>query len=986
MVRPFRRIPLILLLCILAGAAEALAGGKIRGRVIDRETKEPLVGANVIILATSYGAVADTRGEFSIFNVPVAVHALRASYVGYAPLTIENVRVNNDLTTDVEFALASETVTVQAITVVAERPLVQKSATNAVRIVTNEDIQSLPVRGIDNIVALQAGVVWQDGITHVRGGRVDEVGYYLEGVSVTDPHYGGRGITLVQEAVEEVSLQSAGYEAEYGRANSGIIQYQLRSGGPNLRTTLEYVTDNIAFQPRSKAFSGEQRLGAYWYGYNEFTGTLGGPLLSQNVRFFGLANYSYRRDRHPQNYPGINVGPVKDLASGDSINWIYAAGPHLKNSSEGYSYTGTVSMDFKPLMLRFSGSYATSLSFEGADPMYFINPDRVPQTDSRDWFASAKSTYFLGPASYLELGGGFFHYGYTTMDPVLGDNFFVYGDSVANADAGFPWQRRANEQTGRYTLPRSIDIFGFYFPAPGSPMSGYVKTVRDNISLNAAFATQIGKIHSIKLGGDFQRFTTRVYQPAFTSTLAGRIAANNALPDSDALKMTVEDILRKGGTNNYGYDLLGTQYDGDDFMGPRHPVFASAYIQDKMEFSDLVVNAGLRYDYINSNAYTLVDPARPDLTINLTTYKIDPAGLRKANPYHSISPRLGMGFPVTDRTVFHIQYAKLIQASRLRDVNMGLYAFADLIKWGGSSYPIGLDLRPTRTTQYEIGFTQQIGEFASFDVTGYYKDIKDQIVMDLMRIAPGSAASNYAIFVNGDYATTKGVELTFTMRRTSHLEGSASLSIQDARGSGSYPNSNWALVTGYVDRDFRPQYVAPLSYENTVRGNVNLDYRFARGEGSPILQELGASFLFTFNSGHPYTRSATPVSGRFAVEPQNSSTTPWVFQLDLRIDKTIRIGDRLGATLYLYVINVLDTKNIENVFSATGSPTDDGYLSNPETGGKLVQQFGEKYVEMYKAYWLDYGRPSWFSPVFYWQSPYFYGPPRQLRLGIKVDY
>ncbi len=984
--RPIGVVSMLLLPLFVAFTLEGRAGGIIKGRVVDRETKEPLVGANIVILGSSFGAVADPQGEFSIFNVPVDVHTLRASYVGYTALTIENVRVNNDLTTEVEFTLASEAVQMQAVTIEAERPLVLKSATNAVRILTSEEISSLPVRGLDNIIALQAGVVRQDGVTHVRGGREDEVGFYLEGISVTDPHMGGRGVAIVQDAVEEVSLQSAGYEAEYGRANSGIIQYQLRSGGPDLKATAEYVTDNITFQPRSRAFSGQQRLGAYWYGYNEFTGTLGGPFLWQNVRFFGMFNYFYKRDVYPQSYPGINVGPVSDPNSGDSINFVYPAGPHLRNSSEGYISTGTLTMDLKPLMLRFSGSYYSGLLFNGADPMYFLDIERVGQTRFKDWFASAKATYFLGPASYLELGGGFFHNGYVTADPILGDNFFAYGDSVANAQAGVIWQRRVNDMGGRYALPRSIDIFGFYFPAPGAPVSGYVKSARENISLNAAFATQIGKVHSIKLGGDFQRFTTRIYQPGNVTQLAGLIDANNKLPADDPLKVTMEDIMRTRGTNNYGYDLLGAQYDGNDFMGPRHPLFASAYIQDKMEFSDLVINAGLRYDYMNSNAYTLADPTHPDSTFNFVTGVVNPAWLRKATPYHSVSPRLGLGFPVTDRTVFHVQYSKLIQASRLRDVNVGIYTFGAMIAGGTSTYPIGLDLRPTRTTQYEIGFTQQIGEFASFDVTGYYKDIKDQIVMDLMRSATGSAVGSYAIFVNGDYATTKGVELTFTMRRTNRMQGSASLSIQDARGSGSYPNSNWAIVTGTSNPDFRPQYIAPLAYESAIRGNVNLDYRFPPSEASVLLRELGASLLLTFNSGHPYTRSATPVSGRFAVEPVNSSTTPWVFQLDLRVDKTIRLSERLGATLYLYVINVLDARNIENVFTATGSPSDDGFLSNPETGGKLVQQYGKIYEDIYRGYYLDYGVPSWFSPLFFGQSPHFYGPPRQLRLGIKMEY
>jgi hypothetical protein len=973
------------LLVLILVPVSLFSGGKIKGKVTDKSTKEPLIGANVIIEGTSYGSVADPQGEFSIFDVPPGVYTLKASYIGYAALELSNIRVNFGLTTETIFELPSQEITIQAITIVAVRPLVNKSSTNALRVTTSEDIKNIPVRGLDNVIALQPGVTQQDGNLYIRGGRLDEVGYYLEGVSITDPQYGGRGLTLAQDAVEELSIQSSGYEAEFGRANSGIIQHQLKTGGTSWQGALEGVTDNITFWGKDQQYNGKKRLGAYWYGYNELIGTVGGPVVDERFRFFGLFNYNYRRDKHPEAYTGIDIGPVKDPFTADSVNLVYPAGQYLNNSSEFYTFTGTLTTDLNPLRFRLSGSYTTGTSFSGANPWDIMNLGRIPETDFHNGFASLKMTYFINPTTFAEVSGGFFTSFSKTVDPVLGDNFLAYGDSVANAEAGYVWTRRKGETPGRYNLPSWPVLYGWSFAPFGYPTAAYTKIQRDNISINAAFSAQIGRQHTLKVGGDFQSYTIRTYQVPYTANLAKTIDLNNQLPDSSDQKRSLQDIMIEWGVNNYGYDVLGTTVNSDDFLGPRHPVFASAYLQDRMEYGDLVVNVGLRYDYFDTKSTPFVDPTRPELTVDRITNQIDPNGIGKSTPFSGVSPRLGAAFPVSDRTVFHVQYAKMVQQPRLRDVNLGMYAVANQLFWGGSTTPIGFDLRPTRTTQYEIGFTQQIGEFASFDITGYYRDIRDEITMRLVTTARGSPFVPYAIYANGDFATTKGVELAFTMRRLKRLQATAALSFQDAQGSGSFPNSNRAVILAGLESAFNPQYITPLSYNQSVRGNLNIDYRFARDDGGPILQELGVSALFMFSSGHPYTQ-IRPESyeyqsvRRIPAEALNSSTTPWVYQVDLRVDKTFRMFDRLGATLYIYVINLFDTKNITNVYMLTGSPDEDGWLTDPTRGGKSVETYGPMYADIYRAM-NQYNRP-----VGYFNDPYFYGTPRQIRLGLRLEY
>jgi len=241
------RLITILFLLLLLPAMALAQSGKLRGQITDQETGEALVGANVIVVGTSYGAATDVNGEYIILNLVAGTYEVKASYIGYQAKTFSNVRINADLTTGLDFQLPAEGIQVGTVEIVAQKPLVNKYNTNANRITTSDDIEALPIRGVDNILATTAGVVLQDNQIFIRGGRQDEVGFYLEGSNITDPMVGGRQVTLVQDALEEISVQSGGYNAEYGNANSGIVRQQIKSGTPDWKFSLEYITDNIGF-------------------------------------------------------------------------------------------------------------------------------------------------------------------------------------------------------------------------------------------------------------------------------------------------------------------------------------------------------------------------------------------------------------------------------------------------------------------------------------------------------------------------------------------------------------------------------------------------------------------------------------------------------------------------------------------------------------------------------------------------------------------
>ena len=1001
----------LLLLPTLVAVAQT---GKLSGKVTDLTTGEPLIGANIIVVGTSLGAATDINGEYSISNITSGTYEIKSSYIGYQTITQTNVRVSAGLTTDLSFQLPGEGISVGEVVVVSERPLINKSNTNAIRTTTSDVIEQLSIKDFNSLLTLTPGVVEQNNNIYIRGGRVDEVGYYLEGTNITNPVVGGRGVTIIPDAVEEIQVQAGGYTAEYGGANAGIVRTQLKSGTSDLKFSVGYVTDNLSFKSKDDRFNGEKTLGSYQYGYNEFTGTISGPLFSDKVKFFGLINSTWQLDQNPLPFDGIDVGVVTDQQSTtpetNTIDLTYPGGPTYGAQRQAYTGTGTLTFDLNPLIFRLTGSYTDAKGGNegGGDINQLLVLERLQIFEATNSSFSAKMTHILNPTTYYEISGGYTYNFQENMDPLLRDNWQAYGDSVANAEVGAVWQRTARDiqqgRVGQFQRPTSYDVLGFQFFAPND-VSGaagaYNKTKREVFNFSGAFSTELDKTHNIKVGGELSMYTIRSYGFAAgrsATQYANAVFQNSLLPTP----LPLNDVMISL-TNSYGYDHFGNEVDGefdanagiDDIglLAPRQPLFAGAYVEDQITYKDLILNIGFRYDYFDSDNLTLIDPTRPETAINFQTNKIDPKGLTKTNTFSAVSPRLGFSFPVTDQTVFHAQYGKFVQQSRLRDMYQGIYGLGTQLRGGFFiATPVGLDVRPTRTTQYEIGFTQQISSFASFDITGYYKDIQDQVEFDLQNTASGSPYQSYNILTNGDFATTKGVEVSFNMRRVENIMVNASIAFQDAQGTGSNPNSKSGIVGAPLDgvTVFKPNYISPLDFNKAIAGNVNLDYRFPADHPSSILREFGLSALFTFDSGHPFTQgegkgdNTGSLEGdnrfRSPIEALNASGTPWVSQLDLKIDKSFTIADKLRLNVYFLVVNLLDATNITNVFLRTGTPTDDGYLTDPELGGTLKSYQREEYEAMYRAINVDYYQGYQTNVGF------LYGPPRQLRLGFQLEY
>jgi outer membrane receptor protein involved in Fe transport len=996
-------------LVLFAFAALAMAGetGKIKGKATDKATGEALIGASIVLETTNLGASADVNGEYTVLNVPPGAYSVRATFVGYRTVIQKNVHVTVDLTTEVNFQLESEAVNGPTVEIIAQAPLVNKSATNFVETVSAEKIEELPVRELRDVFALTPGVVHQGDNYYVRGGRLEETAFYVDGVLVNNPMNGQLSLNMISNSLEEVQTQVGGMTAEYGNAMSGIVSASTKTGGPNYNATLEVITDQLG------GVDSKNVLGAYSYGQSEYALTIGGPILPADNRFKFFLAGQHVFDRSPATFlDGTGLPISVDSNALQNTEWQivdrFSANPlsdtppraptghrtyiaNLLNSANyaggrqqggvdrnSYALSGNILADLGSMNIKVGGSYDynTNIGSYGQG-LGIINVAsglaRPLRTTTGDASMYVKLTHFIDPKTYYTIQGN----GFWTWQQI-GDNQ-LFGDIE---DYGNP--AVVSTLVGPSQNPAPVSLYSFSFAWPGSITSTYTKSLRTNLGGRLDLTHEFGQSWELKVGGELNRYTIRSY------TINARDIYLARLQNPGASDWA---IYNTAGVSSYGYDIYGNTFSGGSFTdktgqtvnldreGPRHPLFLGGYIQNKFEFDDLIINAGLRYDFFDPGAPQYKDPQNIVIdSFDGVPVVADSSYSTTRAKYDQFSPRLGFSFPVADKSVFHASYGKFMQMGRLNDVYTSRMTAAYYFTSVFAYQQPNPNLKPERTTDYEVGFRQQLGEESSFDLSFFYKDTKD---LHVIRVVFPYSGTAYYTTVNGDFGTSKGATLTFQMRRTNRVALNANYTLSSSTATGSSSASHFDIAwqdNSYNGQPYFPVIPAATDFDRTHTGNINLDYRFEKDDGptlfgTKLLERTGLNVLFSFSSGVRYTLSQ--IDGAFAFsstnapaafENLNASTGPWIYEVDLKLDRSFTIMNNIDFDVYFWVTNLFNRQNVVNgVYSGTGQPDNDGWLSTPN-GITWAKNNGPNAVKLYQA--LE-------------NNLAFYGPPRQVRLGLR---
>ncbi len=894
--------------------------GKVAGHIEDAGTGEELIGVAVLIEGAGRGTTTDLDGNYVLLNLRPGSYTLVYSYIGYQSQRITDIQVTSGQTTRIDVELSQAIIEGEELIVQAERPLVQKDLTASKKSIIAEEIEALPVESIFGILATTAGVTTGAfGELHVRGGRSNEISYLVDGLAVSNP-FSTNGINtqVAIDAIEELTVISGAFNAEYGKAMSAVVNLVTKEGSDQYEGSVtayagDYLTQNNELFLLPKGVNLNSRT---------IEGSLSGPIpIGSRLRFLVSGRYDnndgylYGIRRHlPSDSANFNSNPwyyeihgkpwwdyadsTVTLPDGSEVGGLGLALPNERvgmNPNERFNVLSKLSVrPSKNTQLEYS-YLVDNTKVQGFAFGYRYNPDGVARRQRRNQNHSLHFTHTLNTRTFYTVKLSYASAAYEN---------FLYED---------PFDPRYVKDIGGIGggnvtgFPGNNYLFGgnqkFHIYEDSNSLRGKLDMTR-----------QFGITHEVKAGVDVQQHS--LSRQNFTVLYDG----------NQYLEPTVEPV------ENPSHD----RYEDQKVLE------LSAYAQDKLEFDNFIINAGLRFERFDPKGRYI-----PDL--------FDPQGpLAQSTTKSLLLPRLGVSFPITERGIIHFSYGHFAQMPSLRN----LYLNPEFEFPKGSIPTFGnTNLKPERTVQYEFGVQQQIGEMLAVHVTGYFKNIRDYLALQLVRHSTIAGEDLYNIYLNKAYANVTGLTISLTKRKARDGFLAATLDYTFQIAEGSDDDANRFFFNRLSGRENELE-VVPLIFDQ--RHVISSTVTLSRS------RKFGLSFNGQFATGYPYS----PLILDQNVDlPTRNGRKPAKLNLDMHLFRQFTVAD-LSLRTFVKVFNILDRLNENFVFSDTGRAT-----------YSLSEQ-----RNVHATWKPNYDLPGIHTLEEYDTRPHWYSAPRLIRVGLAVSF
>lgn len=248
--------------------------GRLQGKVYEKDSREPVAFANIVLENGGTivgGATSDFDGNYVINPIPPGKYDLKATFVGYNPVTVRGITIPSNQITFYDIVMVGTSIDLQTVEIIEYKvPLISKDQTTSGASVTSEEIKKMPNRSADAVAATVGGVFSSDGERgNVRGARSDATAVYIDGVRVIG------NSSVPQSAIEQVDVILGGTPAMYGDATGGIINVTTKGPSRKFGAGVEFETSEL--------------LDAY--GHNRMGFNIQGPLIkgkNQNTALLGF--------------------------------------------------------------------------------------------------------------------------------------------------------------------------------------------------------------------------------------------------------------------------------------------------------------------------------------------------------------------------------------------------------------------------------------------------------------------------------------------------------------------------------------------------------------------------------------------------------------------------------------------------------------------------------------------------------------------------
>ena len=840
-------IPRLLLILSISNLLVAQTTGKITGTIKDSETNEVLIGANIIVDGTYSGAATDIDGTYYILNVKPGTYSVTVNMIGYKQVKMENVRVSVNRTSTINAMLEPTVIEGETVIVEVDAITTRKDQTSTIKNISTDQIAKLPVENIGAVVGMQAGVV--EG--HFRGGRYNEVTYLIDGIQV-DEVFGGSNsaVEIEPEVIQDLEIITGTFNAEYGKAMSGVVNAVTKDGSNRFEGSVSTAFGNY-FTKNNDIFLG---LDNKQIDRNQdYKFQISGPIIKDKIHFFVNTRLQDNKN-HLNGLRRFNVTDSSNFYSVNPLEWYSENTGDSSfvsmNGSNNQSILGKLSFSLFD-GIRFSTMYSLNQdTWNGYDHGFKYNPDGMGSSHRRTDFFS-------------------FHWNH-----LISQKFFydIKLSSMKNYGGSYLYE---NPLDSSYVHDRYLESYG-----PGFFMGGQQKDhserTSDILGAKFDFNWQVNKNHSIKSGFQYSNYTIdnkwrQIRNEYFGTAEENLIYKPKVFPDSTLYA----DI----------YTVKPTEL--------------AAYFQDKMEFDDMVINFGLRYDLFDPNSDFPSERRNPNNQLALPDSMM--STYPKADPQVQISPRFGLAYQLGGAAVLHFSYGHFFQMPpmySLYENHSFLVAPSDYSTLMGNS-----ELKAEKTITYEVGLWQELTEGMGLEVSLFYRDIYNLLST---RIISTFNQIEYGLYSNKDYGNARGLEVKLDYN-SGFISSWINYTLQYTRGNADNPTQTFSRSGASMDPVNR---FIPMSWDQRHTFNATVAYN------KPI---YGVSLTGYYNSGSPYTFSPIEESilSRVNLYP-NNDYRPTKYHADLMAYYNLSISKKYKINFRLAVYNLFDRLNENSVDSKTG--------------------------------------------------------------------
>lgn len=960
------KVLLLLILVILSTLVAFAGNGKITGVVKDAATGEPVVGANVVIEGTLMGAAADAKGVYVILAVPPGTYNVVVSAVGYARAVVQGVQVRSDQTVSLDISLRSEAIGLKEVVVEAERKLVDKTLTQTRTVVSSGELNNaMPVLSVQELLNTTASVFKG----RIRGSQREETKTLLDGIDITDQFrnvdYAGSGdlspaqtynrvskpyeangttVNMNSSSLSELNVIAGAANAEYAAASAGIYSANLREG----RGTW---TGRAFFRSGGGGFDRFMK-GAGYFGPDFYPATDTAKYLTNKrtlaaagnakaARYIWTPDHKYDTGESPtidaeistggsvvENFGVFFTGRLNDTHGFMPNEFSREANLSLKAN---YDFTKSMKLALTGVLQDRGQIFGWKNRQYNDASRYFL--EGVPVNDGYSSVVSAKFTHFLTPETFYEIQVS--NVGKSGRIGFL--NSFTTKDSLPNVyDA-------TNGSADFLVLGYDIPTVKKYIGPVGSGRF-FNNNNDDTQGLDPTITTITG-------GGNVLANPTYYYENLQTSVttlkadLTSQVTLNHQLRAGAQLRLhSVKQDRRSTVISPTDIDpavgVLLEQYD-------KKPMELGGYVQDRIEFSGLIMNIGARIDGF--------DPDASEFTNFYTPYVYPPTGSFNVGPraafvpYRStdkikmkwfFSPRIGVSHPITENSTMYFSFSRSSQPLPFSQIYMGYNNV------NNPSLPnqMRANQDPYKSTNYEFGASWEFLPRISLNANAYFREVENfaRYAYTLQSLQ-GQNVTTYNVYFNSGYADARGVEVTLNIGQ---------YSLQDIVRISGRINYAWSVIkapaggpaankTGFA-RNTADSVYTQLPFDDAKNFKM---YEINVGGGQSV---LGAGFDRTHRLGYalslqfPYeillSVVGTYTSGFLFTNPtvdnrtaRQLETAPSNSSVDIRLEKGFLFaGKRLGV--FMDVKNLMNKQNILAYATATGASQLKFYNTGDPTG------------------------------------------------------